>query len=67
MAKKIEIKKRVFNRSEYVSAIDNKFKFFKEPEPVVDPDTVEELFRLYDKLYALIPIDGHEKTQQYLD
>ena len=66
MAKKIEIKKRVFNRNEYVSAIDNKFKFFKEPEPVVDPDTVEELFRLYDKLYALIPIEGPEKTHQYL-
>lgn len=66
MAKKIEIKKTVFNRSEYVSAIDNKFKFFKEPEPVVDPDTVEELFRLYDKLYAIMPIEGEERSHQYL-
>ena len=66
MSKRVEIKKTVFDRKEYFSTIDNKFKFFKEPEPVVDPDTVEELFRLYDKLYALIPIEGPERTHQYL-
>ena len=43
MAKNVEIKKTVFDRKEYISTIDNRFKFFKEPDPVVDPDTVEEL------------------------
>lgn len=66
MSKKVEIKKTVFDRKEYVSVIDNKFKFFKEPEPVVDPDTVEELFRLYDKLYITIPIEGEDNSHQYL-
>ena len=46
--------------------IDNKFNFFKEPEPVVDPDTVEELFRLYDKLYMQIPIDTDQQSHKYL-
>ena len=66
MAKRVDIKKTVFDRKKYIGVIDSKFKFFKEPEPVVDPDTVEELFRLYDKLYALIPIEGEDNSHQYL-
>tara|TARA_R100001509_G_scaffold41780_2_gene22430 strand:+ start:6914 stop:7948 length:1035 start_codon:yes stop_codon:yes gene_type:complete len=66
MAKNVEIKKTVFDRKEYISTIDNRFKFFKEPDPVVDPDTVEELFRLYDKLYITIPIEGVDNSHQYL-
>lgn len=66
MAKKVEIKKTVLDKKQYKSTIDSKFKFFKELEPVVDPDTIQELFRLYDKLYALIPIEGEEQSHQYL-
>lgn len=66
MAKRVEIKKTVLDNKQYRSIIDSKFKFFKELEPVVDPDTVEELFRLYDKLYALIPIEGEDNSHQYL-
>lgn len=66
MAKKVDIKKTVLDRKQYKSTIDSRFKFFKELEPVVDPDTVQELFRLYDKLYALIPIEGEEQSHQYL-
>ena len=66
MAKRVEIKKTVLDNKQYRSTIDSKFKFFKELEPVVDPDTVEELFRLYDKLYALIPIEGEDNSHQYL-
>lgn len=66
MAKKVEIRKTVLDRKQYKSTIDSRFKFFKELEPVVDPDTIQELFRLYDKLYALIPIEGEEQSHQYL-
>jgi hypothetical protein len=66
MAKRVEIKKTVLDKKQYKSTIDSKFKFFKELEPVVDPDTIQELFRLYDKLYALIPIEGEEQSHQYL-
>ena len=66
MAKKIEIKKTVFNRESFQQVVDREFKFFKELEPVVDPDSIEELFRLYDKLYINIPIEGELNTHQYL-
>lgn len=66
MGKKVEIQKTVFNRKSFQEVIDRDFKFFKELEPVVDPDTIEELFRLYDKLYITIPIEGQGNTHQYL-
>lgn len=66
MAKNVEIKKTVLDRKGFSGVIDNTFKFFKEPEPVVENDTVQELFRLYDKLYALIQIEGEEQSHQYL-
>jgi len=66
MDRKVDIKKTVFNRDGYKSTIDRNFKFYKEPEPLIDPDTVEELFRLYDKLYMLIPIEGENNSHQYL-
>lgn len=66
MAKKVEIKKTVFNRESFQQVVDREFKFFKELEPVVDPDSIEELFRLYDKLYINIPIEGEFNTHQYL-
>ena len=66
MDKKVKIKKTVFDNEGYKKIIDSKFKFFREPDPIIDPDTVEELFRLYDKLYMLIPIEGEAMTHQYL-
>jgi hypothetical protein len=66
MDKKVQIQKTVLDRAGFKDFIDNKFNFFKEPEPVVDPDTVEELFRLYDKLYMQIPIDTDEQSHKYL-
>ena len=66
MGKNVEIKKTVFDRKGFQGVIDNKFKFFKEPDPIVDNDTVQELFRLYDKLYALVQIEGEEQSHQYL-
>lgn len=66
MAKTVKIQKTVFNSEEYVDIVDRKFKFFKQPEPIVDTDTIEELFRLYDKLFITIPIEGPNRTHQYL-
>lgn len=66
MAKNVQIKKTVFDRTGFSETIDRKFSFYTIPEPEVDPDTIEELFRLYDKLYLQIPIDGPEQTHQFL-
>ena len=66
MDKKVQIKKTVLDRNGVRDFIDSKFTFFKDPDPVVDNDTVEELFRLYDKLYLEIPIEGESPSHQYL-
>mgnify|MGYP007047343881 CR=1 FL=1 len=65
-SKKVKISKTVFDKSSFKNTIDSKFTFFKEPEPIIDPDTVEELFRLYSKLYLLIPVEGERDSHQYL-
>jgi len=65
-SKKVKISKTVFDKSSFRNTIDSKFTFFKEPEPIVDPDTIEELFRLYSKLYLLIPVEGERDSHQYL-
>ena len=46
MGKTVKITKTVFNSEEYSDVIDRQFKIFKQPEPIVDTDTIEELFRL---------------------
>lgn len=66
MDKKVQIQKTVLDRAGFKDFIKNDFQFFKEPEPVVDNDTVEELFRLYDKLYMEIPIDIETQSHRYL-
>ena len=53
----IEIQKTVFNKPEFDNVIDREFKFFTPPEDLEDNDTVQELFRLYNKLYFEIPFN----------
>ncbi len=54
------------NKQQYDTVVDKEFKTFTLPEPEVDTDTAEELFRLYDKLYFTIPREGNENSHQYL-
>ena len=61
--KSIEITKSSFNSRQYKSLIDTEFKTFKDPEPIVDTDTTAELFRLYDKLYYNVDLEG--ESHQY--
>lgn len=67
MAKeRISIYKEVFNKREVNTVVDTEFKTFTKPVEETDTDTVEELFRLYDKLYFTIPTEGEDKSHQYL-
>lgn len=67
MAKEvIRIQKESYSSSQYKNFVDRDFKTFADPVPVVDTDTVEELFRLYDKLYYSIPLEGENNSHQYL-
>ena len=65
MAEKVELKKTVVSSKSFKEVVDTSFKFFAEPVPAQDPDTIEELFRLYDKFYYSIPTTGIN-SHQYL-
>ena len=63
---RISIQKTSYNSNQYNNLIEKEFNTFVEPEQVVDKDTPEELFRLYDKLYFSIPAEGENDSHQYL-
>lgn len=67
MAKeRVRIQKEVYRSDQFNNLVDRQFNTFTKPVEEVDTDTVEELFRLYDKLYYSIPVEGEENSHQYL-
>ena len=66
MANDINIQKTVYSTAEFVKVVDATFKTFIQPIPEEDPDTPEELFRLYEKLYYEIDITGETNSHEYL-
>lgn len=66
MSKEIRIKKTVFDKGDFISVVDRSFTSFVEPEQVIETDTVEELFRLYEKLYFSIPKEGETNSHRYI-
>lgn len=66
MANDIEIRKTVFSTVDFKKVIDTSFKTFTQPTAAEDTDTPEELFRLYDKLYYVIDIEGETNSHEYL-
>jgi hypothetical protein len=65
MANEVKIQKTVFNSEDFKKVVDTEFKTFTQPEIVENVETVDELFRLYDKLFYSIPIEG-PNSHQYL-
>ena len=66
MANDINIQKTVFSSIEFNKVIDSTFKTFTQPVAAEDPDTPEELFRLYEKLYYVIDVTGPINSHEYL-
>ena len=66
MANDIQIIKTVHNKTEFSRVIDKGFKTYTQPVLEEDTDTPEELFRLYEKLYYVIDIEGEEHSHEYL-
>jgi len=66
MANDIQLQKTVFGKVDFSKVVDTSFKTFTQPIPEEDPDTPEELFRLYDKLYYSIDLEGDENSHRYL-
>lgn len=61
----VAIHKKVFKKDDIDTVIDTEFKTFTKTVEI-DTDTVQELFRLYNKLYYTIPIEGENESHQYL-
>ena len=66
MDKKIRLSKTVLNKDQFDKSIDSSFKTFVKEEEVIDQDTVQEFFRLYEKLYYEIPIQGEDNSHEFL-
>lgn len=66
MAERVELKKDVVNLKEFTQLVDTSFKYYVKPDSPVNTDTVEELFRLYNKLYLEIPTFGSIASHEYI-
>jgi hypothetical protein len=66
MDNSVNIVKSVFATDQFTKVVDTSFKTFTQPVPEEDPDTPEELFRLYEKLYYSIDITGETNSHEYL-
>ena len=62
----VKIQKTVYNSVEFGKVVDRSFNTFVQPIAEEDPDTVDELFRLYEKLYFEIDIEGETNSHEYL-
>jgi len=66
MDSNIEIRKLVFSSAEFNKVVNRDFMTFTQPIEDVESDTPEELFRLYEKLYYLIDVNGDTNSHEYL-
>jgi hypothetical protein len=62
----IKIQKTVFNATEFNRVVDRSFSTFTQPVAEEDTDTIENFFRLYDKLYFEIDVTGETDSHEYL-
>lgn len=65
MAEKYKLSKTLLNKKEVSKVINLDFTTFSQPTTEQDTDTIQELFRLYDKLYLEIPLQGPQ-SHEYL-
>jgi hypothetical protein len=66
MDNNVKIQKTVFNSIQFGKIVDSTFSTFTQSIPEEDTDTVDELFRLYEKLYFVIDIQGETNSHEYL-
>lgn len=62
----VRVKRTVLSKDEFAKAVDTSFTTFVDEQPQENNDTVEELFRLYNKLYYEIPVDEPNNSHRFL-
>lgn len=58
MAEKVRLIKTVQEKDDLSKVVSREFTTFVQADTLATTDTVNELFRLYDKLYLEIPLEG---------
>ena len=58
MAEKVKLEKTILQKTELSKVVSKEFTTFTRPTDEEAGNTVQELFRLYDKLYLEIPLEG---------
>lgn len=66
MANNVEIKKTVLSTGQFNRVVDRNFTTFVQPTEDTDTDSINELFRLYDKFYFEIDLRGETNSHEYL-
>ena len=63
---KVDLRKTVYNRNEFDKVVgDRNFTTFTPPTE--DPElTVDEFFQAYEDLFLTIPVNGSNKSHEYL-
>lgn len=58
MSEEVKLELTVLAKDNFSKVVDTAFKTYAPPAVVQDTDTVEELFRLFSKLFYDIPVYG---------
>jgi hypothetical protein len=66
MARNVNIKKTVYDKSNFNKIVDREFKTYAQPAPPSTERTVEQFFDEYEKLFYEIPVEGDSKSHKYL-
>ena len=69
MANKVDVKKTVFNKPQYIKTIDTTFNELGVTNIVNDIEstvTVENFFEYYDELFYEIPATGENNSHEFL-
>ena len=62
----IRVKKTVYKKDEFEKVVDTSFSTYTDEVEEQDNDTVEELFRLYNKLFYDIPTEGTNNAHTFI-
>ena len=62
----VQAKKTVIKKDDFEKAVNTDFETFVDPTVEQDNDTVEELYRLYNKLFYEIPVEGLSNSHEFL-
>jgi len=65
MGKQVNLRKRVFSKTQFDNVIDRQFKTYTK-DVAVSSLTVEEFFQAYDDLFFVIDVEGSSNSHEFL-